>query len=121
MGLFGRKRQTGRQKQIFLGHEDLARVRRFRNKGKLDRAEKILMRAEPSPAVLDELRKLASTRAREAKKAGDWQAVVQHLEEYNEYAEECRQHCIKTVNQEPPGHTKSDAKLLREAKAKLAS
>ena len=78
-----------------------------------------VMKAEPSPAVLDELRKIASKRARGAKKAGDWHAVVQYLEGYTAYAEECRDHCIKTVNAEPPGHTKSDSKLLQEAKAKL--
>jgi len=114
-------RQARQQKQIFLGHDELAYVRRLRNEGKPDQAEELLMRAEPSPAVLDELRKIASTRARKAKKEGNWQAVVQHLEGYNSYAKKYREHCIKLVNQEPPSHTKSDVKLLQEAKGKLAS
>ena len=104
----------------FLGHEELARIRALRTQGKLDQAEQLLMEAEPSPAVLDELRKIASVRARQAKKAGDWQAVVKYLEGYNAYAKKCRKHCIATVNQAPPPHTKTDAALLLEAKKRVS-
>lgn len=119
-----RRKRAGHQarsdKQVFLAHDELAYVRGLRNEGKLDQAEELLMKAEPSPAVLDELRKTASARARKAKKEGNWRAVVQHLERYSSYAEECREHCIDTVNQEPPAHTKRDKRLLQEAKTKLA-
>jgi hypothetical protein len=109
------------KKQVFLGHDELRYVRGLRKEGKLDKAEELLLKAEPSPAVLDELRKIASSRARIAKKAGDWKAVVQHLESYTSYANQWREHCIEMVNQEPPLHTESDTMLLQEAKEKLAS
>jgi len=104
---------------IFLGHEELASIRKLRRQGKLDEAEKILLKGEPSPAVLDELRKIASARARLAKKEGDWEAVVRHLERYTSYAQKWRWYCVKMTNQEPPIHTAQDRKLLHEAKSKL--
>ncbi len=103
-----------------LGHEELKDIRALRGQGKLDQAEKLLKQAEQTPAVLDELRKIASVKARQAKKAGDWQAVVQHLEGYNAYAKRWRKHCIALVNQAPPPHTKTDAALLLEAKKKVS-
>ena len=109
------------QKQVFLGHDELKYVRGLRKEGKLDKAEELLLKAEPSPAVLDELRKISSTKARVAKKDGDWKAVVRYLEGYTSYASQWREHCIKMVNQEPPAHTESDTMLLQEAKEKLAS
>ena len=106
--------------RIFLGHDELAYIRRLRAQGEFDKAETILMRAEPSPAVLDEIRKLASARAKMAKKEGDWEAVVKHLMAYQEYAEEMRDSWGAMANQEPPEHTAADKRLLEEAKAKLA-
>ncbi len=108
------------KKRVFLGHDELKYVRGLRKEGKLDEAEELLLKAEPSPAVLDELRKIASTRAKAAKKGDDWKAVVQYLEGYTTYANQWREHCIKMVNQEPPTHTESDTMLLQEAKDKLA-
>lgn len=126
MGLFRRlfgKRDTGSEPnnsgRIFLDHEGLARVRRLRQEGKLDDAEAMLVRAEPSAAVLDELRLISSKRARSAKKQSDWAAVVQHLESYMEFAEQHRDECIRLVNQEPPEHTESDQRLLKEVRAHL--
>jgi hypothetical protein len=112
--------QIQTEKQVFLGHDELKYVRGLRKEGELDKAEELLLKAEPSPAVLDELRKIASTRARAAKKDGDWKAVVQYLEGYTAYADQWRAHCIRMVNQEPPAHTENDAVLLREAKERLA-
>ena len=109
------------QKQVFLGQDELRYIRRLRKEGDLDRAEELLVKAEPSPAVLDELRKVASTRARAAKRAGDWEAVVRHLESYAAYAAQWSAFCIKTVNQEPPAHSQSDTGLLEEARQQLAS
>ncbi len=114
-------RDTSESKKVFLGQDELQYVRKLRKEGRLDQAEELLLKAEPSPAVLDELRKVASTRARAAKKDGDWGAVVQHLEGYTVYATQWREYCIKMVNQEPPSHTESDSKLLKEAKERLAS
>jgi hypothetical protein len=105
-------------KTIFLGQDELKYVRGLRKEGKLEKAEDILLKAEQSPAVLDELRKIASMRAKSAKKDGDWKAVIQHLESYTSHANQWREHCIKTVNQEPPAHTESDLILLQEAKEK---
>ena len=104
---------------IFLDHEKLAIVARLRREEKFDEAERILLRAEPTPAVLDELRKIASKRAQSSKKKGNWLEVVRYLEGYNELANKWRKHCIKVVNQEPPPHTEKDQKLLMEAKGKL--
>lgn len=105
--------------RVFLGHDELAYIRKLRNQGKLDKAEELLRKAEPSPAVLDELRKTFSSRARAAKKQGDWSAVVDHLTSYSQYAAEMRGFCIAMANQEPPDHTDSDKKLLENAKARL--
>lgn len=119
-----RKRRSDKpiqiEKQVFLGHDELKYIRGLRKEGKLDKAEELLLKAEPSPAVLDELRKIASTRAKVAKKDGDWKAVVQYLESYTTYANQWREHCTKMVNQEPPDHTESDIILLQEAKERLA-
>ena len=104
-----------------MGHDELAFVRRLRNQGELDKAEEFLQKAEPSPTVLDELRKTASAKAKIAKKNGDWEAVIQHLNSYIDYANKWREHCIKMVNQEPPAHSDRDNKLLIEAKKKNAS
>ena len=107
-------------KEVFLDQDGLKYVRRLRKEGRLSQAEELLLKAEPSAAVLDELRKVASTRARVAKRDGDWEAVVQHLEGYTVYASQWREYCVKMVNQEPPTHTESDTKLLQEAKERLA-
>ena len=111
---------TAPQKQVFMGNDELRYARQLRKEGKLDKAEGLLLKAEPSPAVLDELRKMATVRARIAKKKGDWKAVIQHLESYTAYANKSREYCIKMVNQEPPAHTESDTKLLQEAKERLS-
>ena len=103
-----------------LGHEQLAHIQQLRIKGKLHQAERILLKAEPSPAVADEMRKIASARAKDAKTQNDWEAVIKYLEQYNSYAQRVGSHCLKSVNQEPPSHSASDIKLLAVAKQKLA-
>ena len=103
--------------RIFLGHEELANVRLLRSEGKLDQVEELLRKAEPSAAVLDELRKTASARAKIAKKNGDWKSVIECLVGYETYAAEQRDYCIKMVNQEPPEHTATDKKLLAHARS----
>lgn len=114
-------KQHRSKKQVFLGHDELKYVRGLRKEGKLEKAEQLLLKAEPSPAVLDELRKIASARAKAAKKNSDWVAVVTSLESYTTYANEWREYCIKMANQAPPELTESDALLLKEAKEKSAS
>ena len=103
---------------IFLGHDELAYVRKLRKDGKLQEALDFLMKGEPSAAVLDEIRKTHSAMAKIAKNVGDWRGVVHHLEAYLDYAKEMRDYCIGMVNQEPPDHTAADQKLLAEAKEK---
>ena len=107
------------QNKLFLGHDELSYARQLRIDGKLDQAEEFLMNGEPSPAVLDEIRKIASVRARQKKNECDWVAVIYHLEKYSSYADKNRKYCIEMVNQEPPSHTKSDIALLKKAKANL--
>lgn len=103
----------------FFGHDELKQMRQLRNQGKQDYAEKQLLKAVQSPAVLDELRKIASTRAKAAQKISDWAGVVEALEGYTAYAAQWREHCWQTVRQYPPEHTLTDKKLLEEAKTKL--
>lgn len=107
------------QEWIFLDYNELKRVQKLRKEGNLDDAEKMLKMAEPSEAVLDELRKVFSQRANLAKKENDWQSVVDNLEKYTTYAKQWRSYCVKMVNAEPPKHSEKDEKLLQEAKNKL--
>src|SRR6266508_2928496 len=108
------------QQWIFLDHDGLKRVHKLRKEGKLDDAEKLLKMAEPSQAVLDELRKVFSQRASLAKKKNDWKSVVDNLEKYTAYAKQWRWYCVKMVNAEPPQHSEKDVRLLQEAKNKLS-
>jgi glycosyltransferase involved in cell wall biosynthesis len=108
-------------KPIFLSHSQLAYIRRLSNKRDYEKAEKLLFMSEPTPAVLDELRKICSNKAWEAKKQEDWDRVVELLEGYNKYAEENKEYCLKIVSQPPPCHTKKDLDLLNLAKEKLLS
>lgn len=93
---------------------------KLRKEGKLDEAVSILTQAEPSEFVLNELRMIASEKARIAKKKGDWLEVVNWLEGYNAYASRWKEYCRKMVNASPPKHTTTDKKLLILAKEKLA-
>jgi hypothetical protein len=102
--------------RTFLNDEKLYKVQNLRKEGKWEKAEVMLLEADPTPAVLDEFRKLCSIRAWAAKKEGDWQAVVQYLERYSAYASEWEDWCLKTVNQAPPAHTAKDQKLLEQAR-----
>jgi len=95
-------------------------VRWLRRKGRLDEVEDLLLTAEPTPAVLDELRMIASLRARDAQKNKDWKAIIRHLEGYSKYAKKHRRQCIRMVNAEPPDHTATDKKRLAKARAKIA-
>ena len=104
---------TGRE--ILFGHGELAYIRRLSKKGDFNKAEKMLMRAIPSPAVLDELRKLASTRARIAKNQGDWKSVIEYLEGYTKYAAQWKKFLALT-HDVPPPHTTTDTNLLDKAK-----
>ncbi len=114
-----RKDELAKGKKYFLGHDELTYARKLRSEQQFDKTEIFLRNAEPSPAVLDELRKVASARARIAKKNGDWKAVISYLEEYNEYAARYRDQLIETSNQEPPTHTSRDTKMLEEARQKI--
>ncbi len=92
----------------------------LRKQGKLKEAYDIFIQAEPSEFVLDELRKIASAQAHTAKKQKNWFDVVYYLEGYNAYASKWKDYCYKTCTAWPPVHTKSDTKLLDEARGKLA-
>ena len=102
--------------KVFLGHDELRYVKRLRMNGDFKKVEELLMKAKLSPAVMDEVRKLSSAKAKIAKKKGDWVSVVEYLSGYMEYADKL---CKRFVSQGPPEHTKTDLKLLAEAKSKL--
>lgn len=103
----------------WLYHEALDALRYLREEGELDTVERVLRNAEPTPAVADELRKTLSARAQLAKETGDWAAIVRHLESYQDYADEWRQQCIDSVNQEPPPLSDNDMELLDEARGSV--
>ena len=105
--------------KIILDEVGIKKVRQLRQNGDLDQAERMLLNAEPSPAVADELRKTESEKAKIAKKARNWRKVIQYLEFYNTYAKRVLPYCMKTANQEPPQHSPTDQKLLEEAKIRL--
>lgn len=107
---------TSSRKWTFMDQVALAKTRKQITAGNLDKAEATLLKAEPTPAVLDQLRRIASLWAHEAKKRGDWAAVVLHLEGYDAYAKKHAAHCIEVVNQAPPEHTATDMKLLEKAR-----
>ena len=107
------------EKPYFLDQEKLAAIGRLSVKGEYDIVDKILLISKPSPAVLDQLRKNASRKARYAKKSGDWRKVIEYLEEYTTYANRWKMFCIQSVNQEPPTHTNKDLDLLKLAKEKV--
>lgn len=102
--------------KTFLGHDELKTITKLRKDGKFEKAKKLLLEAEPSQVVLDELRKMASASANIAKKEKDWFAVLQHLDGYTAYAKKWGEYCIKMVNAEPPSHTESDKKLIEVAR-----
>jgi hypothetical protein len=83
--------------------------------------ELMLLAAEPTPAVLDELRKIYSQRAWVAKKENDWQSVIDNLDKYNSLAKQHREYCLKLVRQAPPEHTDRDKKLREKAKEELST
>lgn len=100
-------------------YERIDYIKRLRLKGEIDRAERLLMKEKGAFFVLDELRKIASTRARIAKKSGDWEAVIKHLEGYTKYAAKWRSYSVRNFKHAPYSHTARDNKLLEEAKKKL--
>lgn len=103
-------------KLLFLGDSQLAYIRRLAKQEKFKEAEELLYKADPSPAVVDEIRKICSRKAWIAKKKNDWRMVIKYLEEYSKYADEWKDYCIKSVNQAPREHTEKDKKLLRKAR-----
>jgi hypothetical protein len=106
------------EKPYFLDHEKLSAVGRLSVNGEYVIVDKILLISKPSPAVLDQLRKNASRKARDAKKSGDWEKVIEYLEGYIKYANRWKSFCIQFVNQEPPTHTNQDQDLLQLAREK---
>jgi len=107
------------KKMLFLEHEELVYVRRLSKEGRLNEAEELLYKSQPTPAVLDEIRKISSKKAKISKDNKDWLSVLKHLEKYSNYANKWHNFCVKFVNQAPPEHTSRDKKLLKEAKEKI--
>mgnify|MGYP000899698318 FL=1 len=99
--------------------EDYKFIHNLRRQGKLEEARLTLLKAITGPAIADELRKTLSAEARLAAKENNWEIVKMRLETYLEYAEENRQICIKTVNQEPPDLTPTEQNLLEKARTIL--
>lgn len=102
----------------WLDDSGISEVRYLRMKGEFDKTEEIILQCTPTPAVADEYRKVKSARATLAKKQGDWQAVILHLEAYVQYAEQVTAECIKQVNQAPPSLTATEKVLLDLANQK---
>lgn len=111
--VFGR---TLEGERWFLYQEALDALRHLREEGELDVVEDTLLRAKPTPAVADELRKTLSAKAKLAERNEDWKSVVQHLDSYLNYANKWREHCLKEVSQEPPPLSDTDKQLLEQAR-----
>jgi hypothetical protein len=99
----------------WLGPDQLAQLAQLRREGKLDEAEAILLKGEQTPAVVEELRKVASARAKAAKKAGDWAAVIRVLEGYKTLLQSWRQENNGGGSSAVVDLTTTDEKLLAEA------
>ena len=97
---------------------DLWIIQDLRKAGALEQAERILRKSIPSPAVGDELRKICSTRARAARRDGNWPAVIAYLESYLAYKEANNAKARKFVNQGMPDLTNQESRWLEEARAK---
>lgn len=108
----------GREKR-FMDIDDLKAVGELRRQGELDEAERILVTAIPTPAVLDEYRKALSARAKLARKDNDWATVAKCLETYQAYADEHREECINLANQAPPDLKPTELKLLEKARQEM--
>lgn len=101
------------------GQEELAKLREMKEESGDQVPELMLLCADPTPAVLDELRKIYSQRAWAAKEENDWQAVIDHLEKYISLADENREECLKLAGQAPPELTDQDKALLESAREEL--
>ena len=105
-----------KEKPYFLDLEKLAAVGRLSVNGEYDIVDKILLISKLSPAVLDQLRKNASRKAKNAKKSEDWEKVIEYLEGYTKYANRWKSYCVQFVMEEPPFHTNKDQSLLKLAR-----
>ena len=105
------------KKSYRLSHKDLRKINLLVSQGKYQKAVKILKRGLPISGVLHELRQMSSDQARAAHLAGNWPAVVMHLEAYRTLAKQYRTACLVNDNQEPQEHTPEDQALLDQARA----
>lgn len=103
----------------FFGEEEIAKLREIEEEAGDQVPERMYLCADPSPAVLEELRRIYSQRARAAEQANDWQAVQDNLEQYNSLANQRREECLEIANALPPEHTVGDQQLLEKSKEEL--
>ncbi len=107
------------KKSYTLSHKDRRKINLLVKQGKYQKAAKILKRSLPITGVISELRQMSSDQARAAHLAGNWQAVVMHLEAYLTLARQYRTAYLANDNQEPPDHEAEDQGLLDQARAHL--
>jgi len=105
------------KKSYSLSHKDLRKINLLVTQGKYQQAAKIFKRSLPISGVINELRQISSDRAHDAHLAGNWQAVVMHLEAYLTLAKQYRTACLANDNQEPPDLEPEDQALLDRARA----
>jgi len=103
----------------FFGDEEIGRLRAIGEEEGDQVPERMYLCADPTPAVLDELRKIYSQRAWAAREENDWQAVVDNLEKYNSLANQHRDACLDLANALPPEHTDEDKQLLEKARVEI--
>ncbi len=108
------------KKSYALSHKDLRKINLLVTQGKYQKAAKIFKRGLPISGVINELRQMSSDRAQTAHLAGNWQAVVMHLEAYNTLAKQYRTACLVNDNQEPLDHKPEDQALLDRARTHLS-
>jgi hypothetical protein len=101
--------------QPLLGHDALHGALELRHEGKLNQAELLLLCAQPTPAVADELRKVYVAKAKLAADREDWLAVMGYLGQYTIYVRDAESAAIGLVNQPMPRHNARAYSLHRRA------
>ena len=103
-----------------LSHKDMRQINLFVDQARYTRAVKILKRAMPVYELLEQFRQMSCERAHAARDAGNWQAVLRHLDAYAELIKQQRAACLQESNLEPPALSPEDQSLLDRARDRVA-
>ncbi len=102
----------------FFSDADYAKVHRLIKAGDVDRAYRLLIDAEPVPAVAYQILRCCRVWARRAKDSGELENVLRAYSTYTTYAARHRAECIRKVNQAPPDLSQQDIRNIQHAAEK---